>query len=50
MVLEIGARLPNDAVFYSDIDMISPADETPAIYTHGNGTPYTEIKRRGPEG
>ena len=50
MVLEISARLPNDAVYYSDIDMISPADETPAIYTRRNGTPYTDIKRRGPEG
>lgn len=50
MVLEIGTRLPSDAVHYSDIDMISPADETPAIYTRRDGTPYADIKRRGPEG
>jgi len=50
MVLEIGSRLPSDAAHYSDIDMISPADGKPAIYTRRDGTPYTDVKRRGPEG
>jgi uncharacterized cupin superfamily protein len=48
-VLEIGSRLPSDAAHYSDIDMISPAGGTPAIYIRRDGTPYTDIKRRGPD-
>lgn len=50
MVLEIGSRLPSDAAHYSDIDMISPPDEKPAINTRRDPTPYTDVKRRGPEG
>ena len=50
LVLEIGSRLLGDATHYSDIDMISPADGTPSIYTRRDGTPYTDIKRHGPEG
>lgn len=50
MVLEIGARFPSDAVHFSDINMISPAVEIPAIYTRRDGTPYTDVRRRGPEG
>jgi uncharacterized cupin superfamily protein len=49
IVLEIGSRLRSDAAHYSDIDMISPAGGTPAIYVRRDGTPYTDIKRRGPD-
>jgi len=48
LVLEIGTRFPDDAAFYSDIDMVSPAGGKPAHYTRRDGTPYMDIKRRGP--
>ena len=49
LVLEIGTRVADDTAFYSDIDMMCPADGKPAVYTHRDGTPYEGIKRRGPE-
>lgn len=48
LVLEIGTRVPDDGAYYSDIDMVAPAGGEPAIYTHRDGTPYADIKRRGP--
>jgi uncharacterized cupin superfamily protein len=48
LVLEIGTRVPGDAGYYSDIDMMAPADGQPAAYTHRDGTPYQDIRRRGP--
>jgi uncharacterized cupin superfamily protein len=48
LVLEIGTRIADDAAFYPDIDMISPAEGRPSIYTHRDGTPYEDIRRRGP--
>jgi uncharacterized cupin superfamily protein len=48
-VLEIGTRVANDAADYPDIDMASPAGGKPAIYTHRDGTPYKDIRRRGPD-
>jgi uncharacterized cupin superfamily protein len=48
LVLEIGTRMPDDTAYYSDIDMISPAGGKPAIYTHRDGSPYPDIRRRGP--
>ncbi|HEV2703448.1 MAG TPA: cupin domain-containing protein [Steroidobacteraceae bacterium] len=47
-VLEVGTRLDADAGIYSDIDMLAPTGGKPAIYTHRDGTPYPNIKRRGP--
>jgi uncharacterized cupin superfamily protein len=47
-VLEIGTRVTGDAAYYSDIDMVAPAGGKPAVYTHRDGTPYSDIKRRGP--
>jgi uncharacterized cupin superfamily protein len=47
-VLEIGTRVPDDAAYYSDIDMVAPAGGEPAVYTHRDGTPYSDIRRRGP--
>jgi uncharacterized cupin superfamily protein len=46
-VLEIGTRVPDDAAYYSDIDMVAPAGGEPAVYTHRDGTPYSDIRRRG---
>ena len=48
-VLEIGTRIPDDAGHYSEIDMLAPAGGKPAIYTHRDGTPYPDIRRRGPD-
>lgn len=50
LVLEIGTRVGGDSAHYSDIDMVAPAGGKPAQYTHRDGTPYSDIKRRGPEG
>jgi uncharacterized cupin superfamily protein len=49
LVLEIGTRIPGDTGHYSDIDMMAPAGGKPAAYTHRDGTPYPNIRRRGPE-
>jgi uncharacterized cupin superfamily protein len=49
-VLEVGTRVGHDAAHYPDIDMTMPPGGKPAIYTHRDGTPYADIKRRGPEG
>jgi len=48
-VLEIGTRTPNDAAYYPDIDMIAPSGGKPARYTHRDGSPYENIRRRGPD-
>jgi uncharacterized cupin superfamily protein len=48
-VPEIGTRLPDDAAYYSDIDMVAPAGGKPAVYTRRDGTPYQDIRRRGPD-
>ncbi len=47
LVLEVGTRVKNDDVTYSDIDMLAPASGKPALYTHNDGTPYADLKRRG---
>ena len=47
-VLEVGTRLADDAAHYSDIDMMAPAGGKPAPYTHRDGTPYPDTRRRGP--
>jgi uncharacterized cupin superfamily protein len=48
-LLEIGTRIAEDAGYYSDIDMVAPAGGKPAPYTHRDGTPYEDIRRRGPD-
>ena len=47
-ILEIGTRVPGDIAYYPDIDMVAPADGKPAAYTRRDGTPYPDIRRRGP--
>ncbi len=49
LVLEIGTRTESDAAHYSDIDMVAPPRGEPAIYTHRDGAPYRDIKRRDPD-
>jgi uncharacterized cupin superfamily protein len=49
MVLEIGTRTKTDAAHYSDIDMVAPPRGDPAPYTHRDGTPYRDLKRRASE-
>lgn len=49
LVLEIGSRIREDGVHYPEIDMVAPAGGRPAIYTRRDGTPYPDIRRRGPE-
>jgi uncharacterized cupin superfamily protein len=48
-VLEVGSRVAGNAAHYPDIDMVAPAGGKPAIYTRRDGTPYTDLRRRGPE-
>jgi uncharacterized cupin superfamily protein len=47
-ILEMGTRVPRDAAYYPDIDMVHPPDDKPAMYTHRDGTPYESKGRRGP--
>lgn len=49
-VLEIGTRVAHDAADYPGIDMVNPPGGKPAVYTHRDGTPYENIRRRGPDG
>jgi len=46
-VLELGTRVLDEIVYYSDIDMVAPAGGKPAPFTHRDGTPYEYIRRRG---
>ncbi len=46
-VLEVGTRSADDAGHYSDVDLFTPPRMTPAMYTKRDGTPYTDLKRRG---
>ena len=48
LLLEIGTRTPNDSGEYSDIDMAFQTGG-PSMYTRKDGTPYTDIKQRGPD-
>jgi len=48
LVLEVGTRDPDDAGYFSDIDLVAPTGGRPALYTRRDGTPYTDIRRRGP--
>jgi uncharacterized cupin superfamily protein len=45
-ILEIGTRIPNDAAYYPDIDMIAPSGGKPARYTHGMA-PHTRTSDAG---
>lgn len=48
IILEVGTRVPGDGAHYPDIDLVHPAGGKPAMYTHRDGSPYPDTKRRGP--
>ena len=50
LLLEVGTRIEGDGAAYPGIDLVHPANGIPAIYTHLDGTPYTDIKQRKPDG
>ena len=51
LLLEIGTRNEaEDETHYPDIDLKAPPHEQPAMYTHRDGTPYQNLRRRGPGG
>ncbi len=45
-VLEIGTRREDDGAFYPGLDLVATPDGSPAKYTHLDGTPYPDFKRR----
>ncbi len=47
LVLEVGTRTQSDRGEYSDIDLKTDT-RAGAMYLHKDGTPYTNLKRRGP--
>lgn len=49
-LLEIGTRRAQDDCHYSDVGMIAPSGGKPALFTHRDGSPYEDIRRRGPAG
>ena len=48
MLLEIGTRVADDSGEYPDIDMTFKMG-APAMYSRKDGTPYADIKLRGPK-
>jgi uncharacterized cupin superfamily protein len=49
VLLEVGSRFEDETAHYPDIDLVAPPYEQPAMYTRRDGTPYTGLKRRGPD-
>jgi uncharacterized cupin superfamily protein len=49
VILEVGARVEGDGACYPDIDLLFPPGGKPALYTRKDGTPYADIRRRGPD-
>jgi uncharacterized cupin superfamily protein len=49
VLLEVGTRSQDDSCTYPGIDLLAPAQAQPAIYTHQDGTPYENLRRRGPQ-
>lgn len=49
VLLEVGTRSQDDSCTYPGIDLLAPAQAQPAIYTHSDGTPYENLRRRGPD-
>jgi len=47
--LEIGARLAEDAGHYSEADLAAPAGGKPTLFTARDGTPFENLRRRGPD-
>jgi uncharacterized cupin superfamily protein len=49
LLLEIGTRARDDRTDYPGIDMTCQPGGVAGLYTHRDGTPYPDIRRRGPE-
>jgi uncharacterized cupin superfamily protein len=49
LVLEIGTRTKTERAEYPDIDLVADT-ASGAKYLHKDGTPYTDLKRLGPDG
>ena len=45
MLLEIGTRIEGDGAYYPGIDLVGVPNAT--MYTHVDGAPYPDLKRRG---
>ncbi len=48
IVLEIGSRMEGERAFYPGLDLVADTS-TPSFYLHLDGTPYEDVRRRGPE-
>ena len=46
LLLEVGTRVADDGAAYPGIDLVAPANRSPAMYTHLDGTPYADIQQR----
>jgi len=49
LLLEVGTRLAEDGAHYPGIDLVYPPGGMPALYTHRDGSPYSDIRRRTPQ-
>jgi uncharacterized cupin superfamily protein len=49
LYLEVGSRLIAGACHYTDVDMYGPPNDDPAPLTRRDGTPYLDLRRRGPD-
>ena len=47
VILEIGSRMQGERAFYPGLDLMADA-ASPNSYDHLDGTPYPDIRRRGP--
>jgi uncharacterized cupin superfamily protein len=46
--LEVGSRVPGGTCYYSDVDMVGPPNDDPAPLVRRDGSPYLNLRRRGP--
>ena len=48
VLLEVGTRVTDEEAYYPELDLVAHASGKPALFTHRDGTPYLDMKRRGP--
>lgn len=46
--LEMGTRIADDEAYYPGLDLVA-SSSGPSPYQHTDGTPYPDIRRRGPD-
>ena len=49
LILDIGTRVTDEQAFYPGIDLVYNGDGKPALYSRQDGTPYGNLRRRGPD-